>query len=408
MQSAPPVVDEHHSVYLCRRKSMIEATIPANEKSRLAALHKTRLLDTPLEERFERITRLVCRLLGVPIASITLVDESRQWFKSMQGLGLTETPRKISFCAHAILGDDTMVVPDAKKDLRFFDHPMVNGPEPLVFYAGHPMRTFDGNRVGVLCVIDYKPRELSRDDLDTLRDLAALAEAELNANTLADTQWELLSQLDAEHRRSLTDPLTRLWNRDGIMEILKREYARAIRNKEHMGVLMADIDYFKHINDSHGHAVGDNVLQEVAKRLLSSVREFDAVGRVGGEEFLVVMPIKPGNVNIAAIASRVCRNVGDTAVPTTAGLLSLTISIGGVVETVDFSGNIEELIKKADDALYRAKRLGRNRTEIFVTAGAACAELNSGAGEGSCQLTGEMPSCCGEGCALSGAPSAVA
>lgn len=346
---------------------MIEAPIPENESSRLAALQKTQLLDTPLEERFERITRLVCRLLGVPTASISLVDETRQWFKSVQGSQLTETPRKVAFCSHTILSDEILVVPNAAEDARFSDNPLVTGPEKVLFYAGHPLKAADGSRIGVLCAIDHKPRNFTEDDLQTLRDLAALAEAELNAKTMVDTQRELLAQLDVERRRALIDPLTRLWNRDGIMEILKREHARALRTKAQIGILIADIDFFKRINDTHGHPVGDAVLTGVAKQLLASVREYDAIGRVGGEEFLVVMPIAPGVSNIATIASRVCQRVGETAVPTTAGLLSLTISIGGVDETVDGFSNIDALIKKADDALYRAKQLGRNRTEIIMS-----------------------------------------
>jgi diguanylate cyclase (GGDEF)-like protein len=344
---------------------MIEAPIPSDELARQAALEKTQLLDTPLEERFERITRLVCRLLGVPKASISLVDGTRQWFKSIQGSTLTETPRDISFCAHAILGREIMLVPDAKKDIRFHDNPLVTGPEQMVFYAGHPLRAPDGSHVGVLCAIDIRPREFSFEDLQTLRDLAALAEVELSATTLLGTQRELLSQLDCERRRALIDPLTRLWNRDGIMEILTRQYERALRNKEHLGILIADIDYFKRVNDAHGHAVGDAVLREIAKRLLSSCRAIDAVGRIGGEEFLIVMPIQPENQNIEVIATRVCQAVAKTAVMTTAGHLSLTISIGGVDETVDFACNVDDLIKKADDALYRAKQMGRNRT-VFV------------------------------------------
>jgi diguanylate cyclase (GGDEF)-like protein len=270
-----------------------------------------------------------------------------------------------------------MLVPDANKDVRFADNPLVTGPEQVVFYAGHPLRSPDGNRVGVLCAVDHKSREFSADDLQTLRDLAALAEVELNATSLVDTQRELLSQLNEAQRRALVDPLTRLWNRDGIMEILTREHARALRNHEHLGVLMADIDYFKRINDEHGHPVGDAVLREVAKRLVASTREFDAVGRIGGEEFLVVMPIKPGKGNVESIASRVYERVGETKVETTAGLLSLTISIGGVDETVDFSTNVQELISKADAALYWAKQMGRNRTVIVVPTGKECAVAES-------------------------------
>jgi diguanylate cyclase (GGDEF)-like protein len=355
---------------------MIEPLIPANEPARLAALQKTQLVDTPLEERFERITRLVCRLLNVPTASISLVDETRQWFKSIQGSDLTETPRNISFCGHAILGEEIMVVPDANLDARFHDNPLVTGPEEIVFYAGHPLKARDGSNVGVLCAIDSKTREFTDEDLRTLRDLAALAEAELNATTMADAQKELISQLDAERRRALIDPLTRLWNRDGIMDILTREHSRAMRNKEHLGVLMADIDYFKRINDTHGHPVGDAVLREVAKRLLSSVREYDAIGRIGGEEFLIVMPTKPGRGNVGSIATRLCQHVGGTPVATTAGHLSLTISIGGVEETLDFSCNTDDLIKRADDALYRAKQLGRNRTVVVGSAMAECETAN--------------------------------
>ncbi|HEY1684269.1 MAG TPA: sensor domain-containing diguanylate cyclase [Tepidisphaeraceae bacterium] len=352
---------------------MIEAPIPANESARLAALEKTQLLDTPLEERFERITRLVCRLLGVPRASISLVDQTRQWFKSIQGSDLTETPRQISFCAHAILEDEIMIVPDAKKDVRFADNPLVTGPEQVIFYAGHPLKAADGSRIGVLCAIDSKPREFTEDDLTTLRDLAALAETELRSTTLVDTQRELLSQLSVERRRALIDPLTRLWNRDGIMEILRREYERALRDRQHLGVLMADIDYFKRINDEHGHPVGDSVLREVAKRLLTSFRSTDAVGRVGGEEFLVVMPVKPAGTDIETVASTVCRHIGQTDIETTAGHLSLTISIGGVLETFDFNSDVEALIKQADDALYRAKKMGRNRTVIFNSEESQCA-----------------------------------
>lgn len=351
---------------------MIEPPFPACEPTRLAALEKIQLLDTPLEERFERITRLVCRLLSVPRASISLVDESRQWFKSIQGSAVTETPRAISFCGHAILSDEVMIVPDAKNDIRFHDNPLVTAADGIVFYAGHPLRTSDGNRVGVLCAIDTKSHDFSADDRRTLRDLAELAEVELNASVLADAQKALLSQLDAERRRALIDPLTRLWNREGIMEILTREHARAMGTNERLGVLIADIDYFKRVNDAHGHLVGDAVLREVAKRLLSGCRDCDAVGRIGGEEFLIVMPIMHGQGSIAAIASRVCQRVGETSVPTTAGPLTLTISIGGIEETIDVGSTVDDLIKKADDSLYRAKQRGRNRTEIVMSTVTDC------------------------------------
>lgn len=153
----------------------------SNEATRLVALRRLGLLDTPEEKRFGRITRLAQRLSRAPIALITLVDADRQWFKSRQGLDVTGTPRDAAICAYAILSDDTLVVPDTLADPRFADNPLVVGSPRIRFYAGHPLHAPDGHRVGTLCVIDHRPRELSAADLEALRDLATLAEAELRA-----------------------------------------------------------------------------------------------------------------------------------------------------------------------------------------------------------------------------------
>ena len=157
------------------------ASLPENEEQRLRTLHGLALLDTPAEERFDRITRLAARIFDVPIALITLVDEDRQWFKSRFGDIDIQTPREQSFCAHAILDSQTFVVSDALGDDRFADNPSVSGKLRIRFYAGHPMVAPDGSRVGTLCVIDHRPREFGDDELQALRDLAALAERELGA-----------------------------------------------------------------------------------------------------------------------------------------------------------------------------------------------------------------------------------
>ena len=125
-----------------------------DEPARLAALHGLALLDTPSEERFDRITRLARRLFGVPIATLSLVDEDRQWFKSRQGLELSETPREISFCGHAILGDQIMEVPDAAADPRFHDNPLVTQEPHVRFYAGCPLRAPDGSKLSRIAYVD--------------------------------------------------------------------------------------------------------------------------------------------------------------------------------------------------------------------------------------------------------------
>jgi phosphoribosyl 1,2-cyclic phosphodiesterase/DNA-binding response OmpR family regulator len=159
----------------------VPAPLPSNEATRLVALRRLGLLDTPEEERFGRITRLAQRLSRAPIALITLVDADRQWFKSRQGLDVTETPRDAAICAYAILSDESLVIRDTLADPRFADNPLVVGFPRIRFYAGHPLHAPDGHRVGTLCVIDHRPRELSAADLEALRDLATLAEAELRA-----------------------------------------------------------------------------------------------------------------------------------------------------------------------------------------------------------------------------------
>ncbi len=168
---------------------MIPPPVPPDEAQRLAALHALRILDTPPEERFDRITRLAQRLFDVPIALISLVDASRQWFKSRVGLDDEQTPREISFCGYAILGRGAFVVPDARVDPRFSDNPLVTGEPAIRFYAGWPLVDPAGQALGTLCLIDRRPRAMNETDLQVLRDLASLAEQEL-------TNRELLAACD--------------------------------------------------------------------------------------------------------------------------------------------------------------------------------------------------------------------
>lgn len=164
---------------------MIEITymktpeIPACEPGRIKALNKLCILDTPPEERFDRLTRVAKRYFQVPIALISLVDSDRQWFKSRQGLDASETPRDISFCGHAILDDKVLYIPNALEDDRFADNPLVTGPPDIRFYAGAPLHASTGERIGTLCIIDDKPRELTSEQFEVLRDLADAIETEL-------------------------------------------------------------------------------------------------------------------------------------------------------------------------------------------------------------------------------------
>ena len=168
--------------------------IPANEDERHASLCQLNILDTDPEEGFDRLTRLAQSYFKVPIALVSLVDSQRQWFKSRQGLDATETPRDISFCGHAILGTDIFCVPDTLEDPRFRDNPLVTSPPSIRFYAGAPLSSPDGMKVGTLCIIDTEPRIWSGEDARVLRDLADCVEKELGQAELLDTTQVLASQ----------------------------------------------------------------------------------------------------------------------------------------------------------------------------------------------------------------------
>jgi PAS domain S-box-containing protein len=165
-----------------------EPPIPADEARRLATLRSLGILDTPPEERFDRITRLAAALFDVPMAVVSLVDANRQWFKSCVGMDDTETDRRVSFCAHALESDAALVIEDATADVRFAGNPLVTGEDDTIrFYAGHPLRPEEGSAVGTLCVIDRSPRHFAERERQLLADLASLVEEELSTVDLART-----------------------------------------------------------------------------------------------------------------------------------------------------------------------------------------------------------------------------
>lgn len=179
---------------------MRAAPLPPDEPERLAALHALGILDTPAEERFDRVTRVAAATFDVPIALISLLDTDRQWFRACVGLDVEGTGRDVSFCGYTILQTDALVISDALQDERFSDNPLVTGPPHIRFYAGHPVRAESGQPLGTLCIIDRRPRSLTSEQLATLADLARWAERELHLTNLADAaraRSELAAVTDA-------------------------------------------------------------------------------------------------------------------------------------------------------------------------------------------------------------------
>jgi PAS domain S-box-containing protein len=168
------------------------------ERVRLAALHRLKLLDSPDSKAFDRVTRLTAAALRVPIVLVSLVDEKRQWFKSRVGLDATETPRAISFCAHAVIDRSPLVVPDATQDIRFAGNPMVTGAPHVRAYAGIPLYTADGHAIGALCAIDRRARIFTPAELNTLRDAARAIEECIAAEDSSDEGALPAAASDAE------------------------------------------------------------------------------------------------------------------------------------------------------------------------------------------------------------------
>lgn len=218
---------------------MQTAPIPENENERLVSLHNLGLLDTPPEKRFDLITQTATRIFHVPISTLTLVDSKREWFKSCQGLGRHEGDRAVSFCGHALLSTDIMIVPDTKKDPRFADNPMVVGKPYIRFYAGVPVMTTGGLRVGVFCIKDTKPREFSKDDEEVLKGLASWAEGEINSRNLGlaikeeqriqtelKIQTQKLEKLDKSRERSEKAMLNVMEDLESAKTIIEIEKAK--------------------------------------------------------------------------------------------------------------------------------------------------------------------------------------
>lgn len=342
---------------------MLTPAKPENEAARLAALHALDILDTPSEERFDRITRLAARLFGTPIAMVSLVDSERQWFKSSVGVGVPETAREVSFCGHGILGNDAFVVPDASKDERFADNPLVTGDPHIRFYSGYPLHGTGGEVLGMLCVIDRVPREFDSTDVVALSDLAALVESELGRQQLSAAEQELRRELSEAEMRASVDSLTRLWNRGHVLKFLELEYERARREGGSLQAGMLDIDHFKKVNDTYGHLAGDAVLREMAARFRQAVRPYDTLGRYGGEEFVLVMS-NCSQEAARGVAERIRQLVEATPIDTPAGFLPVTISIGLSSTLVKDGAGTTALLDSADQALYRAKDNGRNQVVL--------------------------------------------
>ena len=330
------------------------------EADRLAALYRYEILDAPREVTFDRITGLAARVFDVPVAAISLVDADRIWYASCQGAEVTEMPREPGMCATTVLSPVPRIVPDLLDDEIGRDNLLVR--KGLVrFYAGAPLRTSDGHNLGALCLLDADPRTFGPRDVENLTDLAALVVTELELRLRTRQEVAAIRRAMArEHRRlrllSVTDPLTGIANRRALTEGLALAMAEDLDVERPISLVLADLDHFKTINDRYGHAGGDRVLTAVAECLGKQVRPGDLVARFGGEEFIAMLNAT-SRTAAQGWAERTRLALEDLRVDGVP--VRVTASFG--VATHDGAESADELIHRADLALYQAKRAGRNR-----------------------------------------------
>lgn len=309
-----------------------------DEAGRIRALQRYHVLDTESERHFDLVTAMVKDLLDVPMCAVSLVSRNRQWFKSSIGLEVPETSRQIAFCDFTIRGRDLLVVEDALADERFSANPLVSGDTAIRSYAGAPLVTPDGYNIGALCAIDRTARTFSKQQLERLRTLASLVVEQLELRTMA-------------HNDSLTGVLTRRAFNDAACTAIRQHR----RNGTPAAVVSLDIDHFKQINDRSGHDGGDRVLREIARVCNDALRPGDVVGRLGGEEFALLL-LNSNGQGAEHCANRVRRLIAELDI---ADCGRVTVSLG--VSALREGLNIEDWMAEAEAALYAAKESGRNR-----------------------------------------------
>ena len=465
------------------------------ELTRVKALRHYLILDTASDSVLDKITGIAAQLLEMPAALINMVDDACVWNKSRYRTHVKESQLYSELCASVVSQDKPYIIDDAKTDPRTKDHPLVQGPCGIGFYAGAQLRSHGGHKIGSLCVIDYQARSITHDQVRILQDLALLAMehielsvkqkdrqeildietqfrlTELQNQLILDSAAEGIHVIDLEgmivvenaaasrllgwpqggllgknahvtmhhhhedklfypksecpilqtlidgqprqvstevfwrkdgtffpveystnplmdldgnlcgvtvvfrditdrklneakiQRLAYFDPLTDLPNRTLFVDRLGQEIKKAHRDKAQVVLMFIDLDHFKEINDSLGHDVGDLLLIEAAKRLISCVRHSDTVARLGGDEFTIIL----GNISQEGSEEIVAQNILNVlSQPFKINQETIYLSSSiGITIYPDNALTTDQLLKNADQAMYAAKKAGRNRYQYF-------------------------------------------
>lgn len=307
-----------------------------DELGRLAALHRYGIVDTPPEKEFDDIVALVKSIFSINYVAVTLIDADRQCIMAAEGLERNHCAREDSFCTHTIQSPRPLSVESTSADPRFMHNPFVTGVTHIRSYLGAPLTTPDGYNIGALCIFGTKPRVFTNAEKNILSNFAKIVVSQIELR-------------QAANRDSLTGAMTRR-NFENQLSIISNSNLQA-------SLILLDIDHFKSINDSLGHPTGDMILKEVVKCLSKCVRRGDCIGRLGGEEFGVLLP-KTVGIAAMAVADRLRIAVMEMRLASP-DHPQITISLG--VAERESEESSESLITRADLALYKAKHSGRNK-----------------------------------------------
>ena len=314
-------------------------TSPLDLTQRKNIYRSFQLVDASPDERFDRLSALAKSIFNVAVAAVTFVDEEISTFKSVHGTDLKMLPNNESLCAHAIAsGEDSFVIKDLLANTQFKSMFLAQEPNNIRFYAGVPFQDIYGNKLGTLCILDSTPREFSYQELTDLKNLSYIVGEMLKATQTA-----------------MNDPLTGLLNRRGFTNLSERELELSSRTKCPMTIVVIDLNAFKPINDTYGHKVGDDLLQYFAIELTKATRKSDLICRMGGDEFVILLP-NTNDKNIKFL-SRLNKRLGE-GVTIDGHDFYLEFSAGTVFIS-DFEKTLElsDLLVSADKAMYLEKKL---------------------------------------------------
>lgn len=327
---------------------MQKPDLPENEAVRVATLHSLNILDTAREERFDRYTRISTRIFDMPIAVISLVDRYRQWFKSAEGFDGEETSRDVSFCGHAILGDDVFEIRNARRDSRFRDNPLVVGRPNIRFYAGAPLAAPNGHKLGTLCIIDKVPRRLSDDEKTMLKHLADMVVG------------EMINYVDTD---------TGLANRNAFT-VAGAKFFKKPAAERSFELLLFEI----HNGNSSQSATHSqpSLGEQFAKILHEHFPAAESIAHIGSNNYCVLLG-QDEDIDAALAASRVCTTAKNSLV-SHGGQRALAAIVGHIKYERGKYSSVDDLIHEVDElfiqhTLQPIDEIGRQSTLKGAVAG---------------------------------------